>query len=126
MFKLTKVLVVSLIALGTFAVASDDGTELRARLTGVGSGRAQWESEGVGTAMRSELEVQGRHLAAHASFTVTIGTNAPFSVTTNARGSFESEQRFTGTGQPVVNAGDSVTVADASVTIVLSGVMQSH
>lgn len=126
MKNLSRVLVVPFIAICALAVASTGDVDLRARLTGMGKGQAEWKTQDKGTRLRAELEVEGEHLTADTDYTVTVGTNAPFTVTTDSFGEFESEQRFNGAARPTVNVGDSVTVSDATNTVVLSGTFASH
>jgi hypothetical protein len=126
MKNLSKVLIVSCLALCAFAVAGNGDVDLRAQLTGTGNGKAEWKTQDRGTRLRAELEVDGEHLAANSPFAVTVGTNAPFMVTTDAFGEFESDMRFNGANRPTVNVGDSVTVADGTNTVVLSGVLAAH
>ena len=126
MKNLSKMLVVSFAALCVFAIARSPGVELHARLTGTGHGEAEWKTQDHGTRLRAKLDVSGEHLAASSNFTVTIGNNAPFTVTTDNSGEFESEQRFNSATRPTINVGDSVSVADGTNTIVLSGVFTRH
>lgn len=119
----TVVVSVFVLALAAFA-AQQSRVELRARLmaqTGRAKGNAQWKTRDENRRMEAELEVEGEKLAHNADFTVTIGSNAPFTVTSDAAGSFELEQRFNGTNRPVINNGDAVTVTDEANVVVLSG-----
>ena len=126
MRNLSKVLIVCVASLCTVAIANTGDVDLRANLTGVGEGKAEWKVSDSGTRLRAELEVDGENLAADSTFTVTVGSNAPFTVTTDAVGEFKSDMRFNTATRPVVNVGDSVTVADDTSTVVLSGVLQNH
>lgn len=126
MNTLTKVFAVSLLSISALCLAQNGQIDLRAKLSGAGAGRAEWKSQDRGARMRAELEVRGDHLAAGADFQVTVGSNAPMTVTTDNSGSFDMDVRFNGATRPVVNTGDSVTVSDATDTIVLTGVLQSH
>ena|SRR5579871_998129 len=126
MKSLPRMFVIGCVALSAMALArSSNETDLRATLAGMGRGQAEFKTDTERTGTRTEVDVQADRLAGNASYSITIGANTPFVATTDHNGSLSFDQRFT-TNPPVANAGDSVTIADANATIVLSGTLQVH
>lgn len=124
--KRTSVVLATLVlALTAFAV-QQSRVNLEARLGGAsrGKGKAKWQTRDTSRQLQAELEVEGENLRRNSDYIVTVGSNAPFTVTTNGFGSFENEQRFLGANRPVVASGDVVTVTDTSSQVVMTGTLQ--
>lgn len=122
-----SILVISVLAFTLAAIAMQSRIELRANMSpanslgGRAKGHATWKTRDRSTQLQAELEVEGEKLARNADYLVTVGSNAPYEVTTDAFGAFNMEERFIGPNRPAVSVGDVVTVTDANNTVVLTG-----
>jgi hypothetical protein len=106
------------------ALAQTLEVALQANLSGIGKGKVVWKSKDRGTQHEAQLQGEGENLPRNAPFSVTVGSNAPFAVTTDAFGKWRLSQRYTTLTRPTIVAGDSVSVTDGNSVVVQSGTMQ--
>lgn len=125
MTTLKKIGILTAVAVAAAAVAQEIRVELLARLTGTGSGKITWKTRDRGNEHQAELEAEGAGLAANSTLKITVGSNAPFTVTTNSFGAYRLAKRYTTTARPSISAGAFVTVIDEDSTILQSGKMQA-
>ncbi len=120
--KIRNSLVVAAVA-ALSVVALAGGLVMRANLVGTGKGKAVWKVNDKPGQIEAQLEASGENLPRSSAFTLTIGGNRPFVVTTDVLGNYRLSQRYTTANRPVVAAGMPVTLKNSAGTIVQSGIM---
>jgi len=117
-----SIVVGAVAALSVVALAG--GIVLRANLVGTGKGKVAWKINDKPGQLEAQLEASGENLPRSSAFTLTIGSNMPFVVTTDALGNYKLSQRYTTAIRPFVAPGMPVTLKNAAGTIVQSGLFQ--
>ncbi|HXH59940.1 MAG TPA: hypothetical protein VNI20_01135 [Fimbriimonadaceae bacterium] len=124
----TKTLIVTLLTLAVFSLVFAGGVELRfqANLSGVGKGKAQYRERQQNVGVQYELSVEGENLAHNATYTVMIGSDISFSVTTDAFGKFNFDDREFAASGLGITSGTTVAVVDANGNTALAGTFQQN
>ena len=116
-FAITAVAVLAVTALAAGKII------LRANLVGLGKGKAVWKVDDRPGKNQAELEASGENLPRNQPFTLVIGNNAPFAVTTDALGTYKLARRYTGTVRPVITIGTPVMLKNSAGVVVQAGNM---
>ena len=117
-----SVVVAAVAALSVIALAR--GIVMRANLVGTGKGKVVWKINDKPGQIEAQLEASGENLPRSSAFTLTIGGNMPFVVTTDALGNYRLSQRYNSANRPFVAPGMPVTLKNSAGTIVQSGFFQ--
>lgn len=102
---------------------------LEARLTGSGNdkGKAKWQTRDSSRGeMQAQLEVEGENLVPNSTYTITVGSNQPWSADTDAFGGFSLRQVYRSAVRPSVAPGSSVVVTDDQGNTVLLGTLRAR
>lgn len=119
----TRTLIVSLLTLAVFSLvlAVGDDSRFQANLSGAGKGKAKYKVKTENVGVQFELSVEGENLAPNATYTVEIGTDIVFTVTTDAFRAFDFDTRQLAATGLNIGAGTTVAVKDAGGSTVLAG-----
>ncbi|HLO98106.1 MAG TPA: hypothetical protein VK171_05900 [Fimbriimonas sp.] len=109
---------VAVLAVSAFAAGK---IILRANMVGLGKGKAVWKIDDRDGRVQAELEASGENLPRNQSFTLVIGNNAPFAVTTDALGNYKLARRYTTSARPAISVGTPVVLKNAAGAVVQAG-----
>ncbi len=105
------------------ASAQTSRIELRANLTGAGTGKAVWKTRDQGTHLEAQLESEGQRLRPNQAYRLNVGPRS-WTVRTDATGAYRFALPFLGANRPVIVAGTRVVVLNSAGVIVLTGLFQ--
>ncbi len=112
------------IATSLSVTALAGGIVLSAALAGLGKGKVVWKVNDKPGQTQAQLEAAGENLPRLSAFTLTIGSNMPFAVSTDALGTYKLSQRYTTATRPFISSGMSVTLRNAAGNVVQSGTLR--
>ena len=127
--KTTTTMMVVGLGLAALGWAQVAAIRLEARLAGSGNdkGKAKWQTRDSSRGeMQAQLEVEGENLMPNSTYTITVGSNLPWSADTDAFGDFSLRQVYRSAARPTIAPGSSVVVADDNGNTVLLGTLRAR
>jgi len=121
---LKRLVAIGLVAIAALTIAQEVRREFLAGMSGTGKGKAVWKLRDTATHRQAELQAEGERLAPNTSYSLSLGANAPITVTTNGLGAYRLSRRFNTADRPSIAAGDPATLTDANSNVVQSGFFQ--